>query len=81
MAVSATHGNCVELALVCEGTDDCGDGSDEGAELCHSRRKVEDWLEDLPALLCSQGFQCGPECLHSSVRCNGTVECPDYSGV
>lgn len=30
-------GQCIDITLICDGTSDCNDGSDETSELCKSR--------------------------------------------
>jgi len=74
---SCANGNCVDLDLVCDKIDDCGDNSEEEQQLCHNR--TDGIVETYPTVNCGASFQCGLQCLPLSVRCNGTWECPDFS--
>ena len=38
---SCSRGSCLALGRFCDGTDDCGDGSDEDAEQC--REHLQPW--------------------------------------
>merc|ERR1719341_2528662 len=72
-----SNGDCVDMALKCDGEEDCGDGSDELPQNCDNEPRNDS--NDIPKLLCGEGLQCGLQCLPPSARCNGTWECPNYS--
>ncbi|XP_075247907.1 degenerin mec-10-like isoform X2 [Convolutriloba macropyga] len=57
-------GNCVSQSWMCDGEDDCLDGSDESEALCGT----------CPAnrFQCDDGF-----CIDPKLRCNGVFDCPD----
>ncbi|XP_072041320.1 uncharacterized protein [Amphiura filiformis] len=54
-----SNGNCVKPILLCNGEDDCGDGSDE--RLC--------------ANCPSEYIRCGDECEPNTVVCDGILQC------
>uniref|UniRef100_A0A8C5V8Y9 Corin, serine peptidase n=1 Tax=Microcebus murinus TaxID=30608 RepID=A0A8C5V8Y9_MICMU len=57
-------GKCLDLSLVCDGYDDCGDLSDEQNCACHSQGLVE----------CRNG-----QCVPSAFQCDGDEDCKDGS--
>ncbi|KYN18744.1 Very low-density lipoprotein receptor, partial [Trachymyrmex cornetzi] len=66
--VTCNNGECIHKDNMCNGIEDCADGSDETSEKCRS-------LYCPPtAFRCSYGA-----CINGDLRCNGVVECIDGS--
>jgi hypothetical protein len=61
-----TNGNCVDPAALCDGQDDCGDGSDESAALADCCQPTE--------FTCTNG-----ECIRGDLFCDGVPDCADGS--
>lgn len=59
--MSCSSGHCLPLALLCDGQDDCGDGTDEQGCPCPHN-----------SLTCTDG-----RCLPPALLCDGHPDCPD----
>ncbi|KAJ8941717.1 hypothetical protein NQ318_023313 [Aromia moschata] len=75
---SCDNKKCVAVEWLCDGMDDCGDKSDESAELCsHSGR---DNFNSYVRTTCENGFRCrSGHCIHQDLVCNGEQNCYDGS--
>lgn len=61
--MSCQSGHCLPLSLICDGQDDCGDGTDEQGCLCpHGFLTCADGRCLPPALLCDGQ----PDCLDAA---------------
>ncbi|XP_012055337.1 PREDICTED: limulus clotting factor C-like [Atta cephalotes] len=66
--ITCDNGECIHKDNMCNGIQDCADGSDETSEKCRS-------IYCPPtAFRCSYGA-----CINGDLRCNGVIECVDGS--
>ncbi|XP_023705770.1 very low-density lipoprotein receptor isoform X4 [Cryptotermes secundus] len=63
------NGRCIPLTWMCEGEDDCGDGSDESAPECHVSRTCSD-----AEFRCANG-----RCIPVHWQCDNEKDCIDGS--
>lgn len=69
------HGQCVDSHLICDGFNNCGDGTDELN--CSEAPQIT--CEEFDSNNEQVKFQCTSDktiCLNITAQCNGTSECP-----
>ena len=64
----ATGSHCLSERFVCDGEDDCDDGSDEKEDMCRSAKCQPEEFK------CSDG-----KCINSNWKCDRNKDCSDGS--
>jgi len=68
---------CISTSWICDGTDDCGDHSDENSTLCIATTIAPAKFAHVP---CDHGFRCkSGACITLNLLCDGKNDCFDES--
>lgn len=73
------YGGCIHPETICDGTNDCMDGSDEKFTVCAAMKCIGDACLAYKCQLNEFTCESGGQCIPLSSVCDGTQQCRDAS--